>query len=204
MYRRPVSIAAVTVFAIGLAACASSIEKKVEDRIDEALEEGVGTQIPSDVDAPGDDLLAAEVVPLMNEFERIVPDPDAVTNVNITVANISIITPQADDPSLVDSYEFGIRVGFRGPKPAQDRGEGPIEARRFALDEVDWAKVPELGATAITEVGVEGAHVSNVTATKGILGTDGQLTVRVFVTGARGSGFVDFTPTGEVLEVSAP
>jgi hypothetical protein len=73
----------------------------------------------------------------------------------------------------------------------------------FALDEIDWSTVPELGATALAEVGVEGAHVSNVTATNGIVGTDGLLTVRVFVAGGRGSGYVDFSPAGEVLTVNA-
>jgi hypothetical protein len=101
----------------------------------------------------------------------------------------------------VDEYPY--RNGVVGASsPVQLIGDGDLEANLFATNEVDWSFINR----AVTEApslmpAVEEGAVTHVIVARSVFRPDFSVTVRVYVSGPRGGGYVEYTATGELIQV---
>lgn len=111
---------------------------------------------------------------------------------------------QAQDaaiPTHVDEYEY--RDGIVGaPAPVTLMGDGDLEANLFSITEVDWSFINR----AVTEAPslmptVEEGAVTHVIVERSVFRPDFSVTVRVYVSGPRGGGYVEYTAAGELIQV---
>ena len=107
----------------------------------------------------------------------------------------------ADAPTHVDQYDY--RDGFvSDPAPVQLIGDGDLEAALFSITDVDWTFINR----AVTEAPglmptVEEGVVTHILIERSVFSPDFSVTVRVYVGGPRASGYVEYTPTGELIQV---
>jgi len=109
---------------------------------------------------------------------------------------------QVQDPSIpanVDEYQWRDTLG--SPAPVTLTGDGDLEANLFSDTEVNWAAIPALVATALAQIPIEGAEVTHVIVQRNLPFTD-TVQIRVFVTGTRGSGYLDADAQGNVIAVN--
>jgi hypothetical protein len=101
----------------------------------------------------------------------------------------------------VDEYPY--RDGVVGASsPVQLMGDGDLEANLFATTDVDWTFINR----AVTEApslmpAVEQGAVTHVIVDRSVFRPDFSVTVRVYVSGPRGSGYVEYTAAGELIQV---
>ena len=110
---------------------------------------------------------------------------------------------EAQDPKApknVDRYAF--RDGRIGEAEAVRLSfvHGKLESNLFDLDEVALDKLPQLIKTTLTELGYEKGEVSHVLVERNLPFTK-NVVVRVYVSGPRDSGRIDFTADGKVQQV---
>lgn len=106
----------------------------------------------------------------------------------------------ANIPTHVD--EFPWRDGVVGASsPVTLVGSGDLEAALFAGTDVDWAVIARAIAEAPALANVEEGAVSHVIVDRSVFTDDFAVVVRVYVTGPRGSAYLNYTPTGEFIEV---
>ncbi|MFN8021148.1 MAG: hypothetical protein U0Q03_06415 [Acidimicrobiales bacterium] len=107
----------------------------------------------------------------------------------------------ANAPTHVDEYDY--RDGFvSDPTPVQLVGDGDLEAALFSITDVDWSFINR----AVTEAPglmptVEEGVVTHILIERSVFTADFSVTVRVYVSGPRGGGYVEYTPTGELIQV---
>jgi len=109
---------------------------------------------------------------------------------------------QVQDPSIpvnIDEYQWRDTLG--SPAPVTLTGDGDLEANLFSDTEVNWAAIPTLVATALAQIPIEGAEVTHIFVQRNLPFTD-TIQIRVFVTGTRGSGYLDADAQGNVLAVN--
>lgn len=111
---------------------------------------------------------------------------------------------EAQDPANalhVDRYPF--RDGVVGARePVTLVGDGDLEANLFSTTDVDWTFLERAIAEAPSQApSVEEGAVSHVIVSRSVFTDDLAVTVRVYVTGPRGSGYVEYTATGELIRV---
>lgn len=111
---------------------------------------------------------------------------------------------QAQDaaiPTHVDEYEY--RDGLVGPPaPVTLMGDGDLEANLFSITDVDWSFINR----AVTEAPglmptVEEGAVTHIIVERSVFRPDFSVTVRVYVSGPRAGGYVEYTATGELIQV---
>jgi hypothetical protein len=111
----------------------------------------------------------------------------------------------ANIPDHVDEYPW--RDGVVGPSsPVTLVGDGELEANLFSAPEVDWtfisravAEAPGLTTAGLTTV--EAGTVSHIIVERSVFTPDFAVVVRVYVTGPRGSAYVEYTPAGVMTQV---
>ena len=110
----------------------------------------------------------------------------------------------AQDPTnAVHVDEYPYRDGVVGPSsPVTLVGDGDLEANLFATTDVDWtflsravAEAPSLMPT------VEEGVVTHIIVERSVFTPDFSVVVRVYVSGPRGGGYVEYTATGELVQV---
>jgi len=109
---------------------------------------------------------------------------------------------QVQDPSIpvnVDEYQWRDTLG--SPAPVTLTGDGDLEANLFSDTEVNWAAIPALVDAALAQIPIEGAEVTHVSIQRNLPFTD-TIQIRVFVSGTRGSGYLDADAQGNVLAVN--
>ena len=101
-----------------------------------------------------------------------------------------------ENPTHLDSYYTDGE--FDPPRPIMTPSSGPDETELFSVGEVNWAAIPDLMDTALTEIDVEGAEANSAQVFK--LSPD-QIIIQISVTGTRNSGTLRADAQGEVIEV---
>lgn len=104
----------------------------------------------------------------------------------------------ANTPAHVDEYPW--RDGVVGASsPVTLVGAGDLEASLFSAADVDWAFIAGAVAEAPTMVAVEEGAVTHIIVDRSVFTDDFSVVVRVYVTGPRGGGYVEYTPAGEFI-----
>ena len=106
----------------------------------------------------------------------------------------------ANIPTHVDEYPW--RDGVVGASsPVQLMGDGDLEANLWNATEVDWAFIARAVVEAPGLTTVEQGVVSHIIVERSVFTTDFAVVVRVYVTGPRGGGYVEYTPAGVLIQV---
>lgn len=104
----------------------------------------------------------------------------------------------AAQPAHVDRYPWRSgRVGASTPELTIDDPDAMV----FSAADVDWSAIAGLVAGAPAATGVEQGTVSHVIVDRSTFDPSLPITIRIYVTGPRGSGFVEASATGVVLAV---
>lgn len=109
----------------------------------------------------------------------------------------------AQDPKVkhhLDSYFY--RYGtLQEPEPERlGSDKTNLDKLLFALDEIDFARVPALLRSAARDLAIEQGSVTHVIIERGGFGTKAPC-VRVYVNGPRDSGYVEYDARGKRLRV---
>ena len=106
----------------------------------------------------------------------------------------------ANIPTHVDQYPWrdGV-VGASSPVPLV--GEGDLEANLWSAPDVDWSFIARAVAEAPGLTTVEEGKVSHIIVERSVFTEDFAVVVRVYVSGPRGGGFVEYTPAGVLIQV---
>jgi hypothetical protein len=106
----------------------------------------------------------------------------------------------ANVPTHVDEYPW--RDGVVGAsRPVTLFGDGDLEATLWNAADVDWTFIPRAVAEAPGLTTVEQGVVSHIIVDRSVFTPDFALVVRVYVTGPRGSAYVEYTPAGQMIDV---
>lgn len=104
----------------------------------------------------------------------------------------------ANTPTHVDEYPW--REGAVGASsPVTLAGVGDLEASLFGASDVDWAFIARAVVEAPTMLAVEEGAVTHIIVDRSVFTDDFSVVVRVYVTGPRGGGYVEYTPAGEFI-----
>lgn len=99
-------------------------------------------------------------------------------------------------PNQVDRY--GWRLGVvDAPSPERNDDEAPLKV--FTIDQIDWTAVSATVAQAPALLGIPDGTVSHVIVDKPYFIDADPLSVKVYVTSDRDSGYVQVAPDGTVL-----
>jgi hypothetical protein len=106
----------------------------------------------------------------------------------------------ANIPDHVDEYPW--RDGVVGPSsPVQLVGDGELEANLWSATDVEWTFLARAVAEAPGLTTVEEGTVSHIIIERSVFTPDFAVVVRVYVTGPRGSAYVEYTPAGVMTQV---
>jgi len=98
--------------------------------------------------------------------------------------------------------EFPWRDGVVGASsPVMIVGDGDIEPTLFTAAEIDWTQIPRLVAESPALTTVAEPEVTHVIVSRSTFIEGMPLTVRVYVSDARSSSYVEWSAAGEVLKV---
>jgi hypothetical protein len=98
----------------------------------------------------------------------------------------------------VDQYQWRNELG--PPEPVRLRGNEDLESSLFSADEVNWSAISRLVAAAPEALNIGDGVVSHVIVQRPIPFST-EISIRVFVTGDRNSGFVDADADGVITSV---
>jgi hypothetical protein len=97
-------------------------------------------------------------------------------------------------PTHLDQYTWrSAKLSSGAPQTSQPG------AALFSVDDIDWEAVSDVALQAPELAAVEGGHVSHIIIDHSQFQASYPAIVRIYVSGARGSGFVEMAPSGEVL-----
>ncbi|HEX8802785.1 MAG TPA: hypothetical protein VF743_01290, partial [Acidimicrobiales bacterium] len=141
-------------------------------------------------------------------YEAIGTDEARATDVTLYPGYVIVEAQDPDAADHIDRYTW--RDGDVGdPEPVHLTGpQADVELRLFALSAVPWRDLAELAARAEDRLEtaeptrVEEPHAGYVVVRRSTGGDDRPLTISVYVEGPRRSGYVEFSPQGEVLTAS--
>jgi hypothetical protein len=106
----------------------------------------------------------------------------------------------ANIPTHVDEYPW--RDGVVGASsPVQLFGDDDLEATLWNASDVDWTFIARAVAEAPGLTTVEQGAVSHIIVDRSVFTPDFAVVVRVYVTGPRGSAYVEYTPAGQMIDV---
>lgn len=122
---------------------------------------------------------------------------------NVTIYPDYAFATAQDPANALHVDEYPYRDGFVGASsPVTLVGDGDLEANLFATTDVDWtflsravAEAPSLMPT------VEEGVVTHIIVERSVFTPDFSVVVRVYVSGPRGGGYVEYTATGELVQV---
>jgi hypothetical protein len=99
-------------------------------------------------------------------------------------------------PANLDQYQFrSAKIGAKSPQTSVD----DVESMLFSAGQINWVAVAQVAEQAPRLVEVADGHVSHIIVNHSAFAPTHAAVVRIYVTGARGSGFLELAPTGEIL-----
>lgn len=102
----------------------------------------------------------------------------------------------ANQPTNLDQYQFRSgKLGGGSPQTSID----DVEASLFSAGQINWVAVAQVAEQAPRLVEVPDGDVSHIMVDHTGSQPEHPVIVRIYVTGARGSGFLELAPTGEIL-----
>ena len=98
-------------------------------------------------------------------------------------------------PNQLDQY--GWRLGVVDP-PTPQSNDDDAPNMVFTIDQVNWSAIAGVAAQANSLLGITDGEISHIMVDKGIF-SDGNVTVRIYVTSPRASGYIEVAADGTVL-----
>lgn len=109
---------------------------------------------------------------------------------------------QVQDPDAPENLdEFAWRDTLGTPTPVRLHGTEDLAVGLYPSDEVDWSSIPGLVDEAVATLAIEGGEATHVIVQRP-LPFSSDTRIRVFVSGPRGSGFVDADATGTIFSIN--
>ncbi len=127
--------------------------------------------------------------------------PTKLMNVTIYPDYAFATAQDPANPLHVDEYPY--RDGFVGASsPVTLVGDGDLEANLFATSDVDWTFLSRAVAEAPSLMpAVEEGVVTHIIVERSVFTPDFAVMVHVYVSGPRGGGYVEYTATGQLVQV---
>jgi hypothetical protein len=130
--------------------------------------------------------------------------PQGVRALEVVVYPTYVISNVQDAAQKLHVDRYQLRDGrWQAPAPVQLFGdmktEADIAAVTFDPNEVAFADIPKLVKDAPTHVKVETPSISHVIVERGLPFVK-EVLIRVYVTGPRGSGFVEYDKKGTFMK----
>ena len=107
----------------------------------------------------------------------------------------------AQDPTKPDHLDrYLLRSGsLDAPDPQSNDADAPSKV--FTIDAVDWAAIAALAAEAPRLAVVEEGEVTHIIITRDVFTEVHDVVVRIYISGPRGSAFIETTPDGTVIRI---
>jgi hypothetical protein len=107
----------------------------------------------------------------------------------------------AQDPIQPDHIDrYMLQSGtLQAPEPETNDPDAPNKV--FTIDAVDWTAIAALAADAPRVAAVEEGEVTHIIINRDIFTDVHDLVVRIYLTGPRGSAFIEATADGTVLRI---
>ena len=107
----------------------------------------------------------------------------------------------AQDSTLPDHFdEYGWRTGKVG-SPSPQQNDATAANAVFSIDQVNWAGLSTLVASAGTVANVEQGAVTYVSVSRDTFTDAGPIVIRVYVNGPRSSAYIEADANGTVIAV---
>jgi len=138
---------------------------------------------------------------VLGAFESTISgDPSRFLTINIYDTYAFADAQDANVPEHVDEYPF--RDGVVGASsPVQLIGDGDLNASLFSLADFDATQIPRLVADAPAQTKVEEPAVVYVRIERSAFIDGSPVTIKVYVNGPRGGGYVEYDAAGTLLQV---
>jgi hypothetical protein len=153
---------------------------------------------PTQPAQPSADYFGVDAATISTRFKERFPQGARVLEINVYPSYVFTEVQDAAQRSHVDRYQ--LREGlWRDPTPVKLMGrkktEEAINAAVFDVNEVALSELSKLAKDAPARLKVEGPTVSHI-AIRRPLPFDKEVSIRVFVNGARSNGYVDYDKKG--------
>ncbi len=113
----------------------------------------------------------------------------------------AIRTRDPDRPGHERRFEFrGGVLRELDDKLGFETSEEMLSQREVSLVGVDWSAMPRLTKDALRRYGEEGSRISHAALVRPVLAKHAE--IRFYVTGNTSTGSVDYTPSGDFVELS--
>jgi hypothetical protein len=161
----------------------------------------VAETVPPTVAVPVSLLEADGPVQITNAFEAAISgEPSRFMQIAIYPTYGFADAQDANNLAHVDEYPF--RDGVVGASsPIELVGGGDLNASLFSLSDIDWTVVSAEVAGAPGQTTIEEPAVVYVLVERSAFIDGNPVTVKVYVTGPRGSGFVEYDGVGTLIKV---
>ncbi|MGY6500080.1 MAG: hypothetical protein ACXIVQ_04155 [Acidimicrobiales bacterium] len=172
---------------------------------DESSDGPIAVTEPTIDDGPGSmadtaslDLVRQDLSPLLVDLETAIGEPHRLRRLVVYPGyGVADVEPP-DEPGQIDVWVlYPGRVS--GPTPQRDVGD--IEDSLFRADELDPGVMAGLVARTVQDSGIDDADQPYLIIERHASG-QGAVTVTVYLSGARSSGWARYGASGEVLESS--
>jgi hypothetical protein len=116
-------------------------------------------------------------------------------------SHASLVAADPKRPGNLDSYAYrGGVVSPPSPERVSSSEKKSLETRLFDFDEIPFSSLPQLVDSTVTELGYERGKVSHVIVERNLPFSPPVL-VRVYVSGPRDSGRIDYLTSGKVHKI---
>ena len=107
----------------------------------------------------------------------------------------------AQDPVQLDHIDrYQWQDGVLGA-PSPQTNDPDATSKAFTIDAVNWTVIAALAADAPRAAAVEQGEVTHIFITRDVFNEAHDVVVRIYITGPRGSAFIEATPDGTVLRI---
>jgi hypothetical protein len=107
----------------------------------------------------------------------------------------------AEDPRTAGRFDRYIWRGGTVGEPSPEQDNPDMAGATFTVDEIDWNAITDLVEDADTLTSVESGEVNYFIVSRDTFVEVGDVVVRIYVNGPRGSAVIEATANGEVVRV---
>jgi hypothetical protein len=135
---------------------------------------------------------------VVRSFDDSIAGPTRFTQISLYSDYAIAVAQDSGRPAHLDQYPWRSgHVGTSSPRPAVD----DADALAFTIDQVDWSAISRLAGTAVAVTGVEQGPITHVIVDRSTFDASLPITIRIYVSGPRSSGFIEASATGDVTTV---
>lgn len=135
---------------------------------------------------------------VVESLDLAIAGPTRFTQISLYSDYAVAVAQDAGQPDHLDQYPWRSgEVGTSSPRPST----GDVDSLTFDLDEVDWSAISRLASSAVALTGVEAGAITHVIVDRSTFDASLPITIRIYVSGPRSSGFLEATAAGAVTAV---